>query len=256
MPKKYLDFVEGASELRPAKLPPYEPREYISLTCPHCKIAFVSLPVENIKSQKAGECLKHLRGGPEFHGDVVPAPEKKHKDPAFADLMERVQGLESTVASQGATIASHESVFDVLVNEYGMFRPITDETVRPQIKMLIDKSCSPSTAVVTASDAERMRQQQEALLVQKDNVIAEQKQLLAQKDVELSRANAELGRAQAMVKRIQEEREAIETKLRSQLKRDRCGTSKSLLAQAEQSHKACYSKSLPTDAHRSKKRSF
>ena len=170
--------------------------------------------------------------------------------------MERVQGLESTVASQGATIASHESVFDVLVNEYGMFRPITDETVRPQIKMLIDKSCSPSTAVVTASDAERMRQQQEALLVQKDNVIAEQKQLLAQKDVELSRANAELGRAQAMVKRIQEEREAIETKLRSQLKRDRCGTSKSLLAQAEQSHKACYSKSLPTDAHRSKKRSF
>ena len=188
MPKKYLDFVEGTSEFRPAKLPPYEPRAYTSLTCPHCNVAFVSLPVENIKTQKAGECLKHLRVCEAFKakgGEVTSAPEKKHNDPAFANLMERVVGLEATVAAQGATIASHDAMVDVLVNEYGMFRPITDQNIGPQIKMLLDQSSTSSTALVTASDAERIRQQQEALLEQKDSVIAEQRQLLAQKDVEL-----------------------------------------------------------------------
>ena len=139
---KYNDFRESEAHKMPSKHESGQTRFYISITCPHCNKVFVDIPEEQMKTSKASRCLQHLRNCPEFNGDVAPAPEKKHKDLAFADLMERVQGLESTVASQGATIASHESVFDVLVNEYGMFRPITDETVRPQIKMLIDKSCS------------------------------------------------------------------------------------------------------------------
>ena len=105
--RKYEDFVEGTSELRPAKLPPYKPREYISLTCPHCKIAFVSLPIENMKSQKAGECLKHLRVCDTFKakgGKVTSPPEKIYKDPAIANLTESIEALESTVASHNAEI--------------------------------------------------------------------------------------------------------------------------------------------------------
>ena len=218
--------------------------------------------MEQMTSAKASKCLQHLRVCEAFKdkgGEVTSAPEKKHKDPAFADILGRMQDLESTVASQGATIAaqgatiaSHDAMVDVLVDEYGMFRPITDQTVRPQIKMLLNHSSTASTALVTSSDTERMRQQQETIIMQKDDVIAEQKQLLAQKDTELDRTKsaldasqaetakhqAETTRLQASMKRIQGEREAIETKLRSQLKRERCGTSKSLLAQAEQGQKA------------------
>lgn len=250
--KKYTDFMESDPTELECKQAPGNTRMYIQITCPHCSSNFVDIPVELLASTKASKCLQHLRVCKEYKGVVALAPERKHRDPAIAELMTRMQDMENK-------IASHEAVFDVLVNEYGMFRPITDQNVRPQIKMLIDKSCGSSTALVTASDAERMRQQQEALLVQKDEVIAEQKRMLAQRDAEIDRTQhtiscneAEIARLRAEAerlvaenekllatsKRIQEERQAIETKLRSQLKRDRCGTSKSLLSHAEQGHKA------------------
>lgn len=253
--KKYTDFAESEPKQLQSKHVTGEMRLYVTITCPHCTTDFVDIPAERLEISKASKCLQHLRVCEVFKnkgGEVASAPEKKHKDPAFTDLMERMQDLESTVASQGttiasqgATIASHDAMVDVLVDEYGMFRPITDQNVRPQIKMLLDHSSATSTTLVSTSDAERMRQQQETIIMQKDGVITEQKQLLAQKDTELDRTKSaldasqvETARLEAMVKRIQGEREAIENKLRSQLKRERCGTSKSLLAQAEQGQKA------------------
>jgi len=254
-------------------------RVYTYLKCPHCNTEDLEIASDNLKRDQHTVIRDHMLICPPFTGErpskrgknttsqstaiVASGSEKKHKDPAVASLMERMQELESTVSSQGetiaaqgATIAAHDAMVDVLVDEYGMFRPITDQNIRPQIKILIDQSSTVSTAMVTASDAERMRKQQEVLLGQKDDVITEQKQLLAQKDAELKSAHdasqaetarhqvetarhqAEAARLQAMMKRIQGEREAIESKLRSQLKRQRCGTSKSLLSQAEQGQKA------------------
>lgn len=250
--KKYEDFCESAPKELQSKHVTGETRLYVTLTCPHCSSNFVDVPVERLETSKASKCLQHLRVCKEYKGVVALAPERKHRDPAIAELMARMQDMENK-------IASHEAVFDVLVNEYGMFRPITDQNVRPQIKLLIDKSCSSSTALVTASDAERLRQQQETLLMQKDEMIAGQKRMLAQRDAEIDRTQHTISRNEleiarlraeterlvaenekliATSKRIQEERQAIEAKLRSQLKRDRCGTSKSLLSHAEQGHKA------------------
>jgi hypothetical protein len=90
-----------------------------------------------------------------------------------------------------------------------------------------------------------MRKQEEDLrhtLAQKDEVISEQKLLIEKYKEDIQRKNDELVTEQekhkAAVKRIQEERDAIESKFRAQLKRQRCGASKSLLSQAEQGQKA------------------
>lgn len=238
-----MDFIESAPIERQAKQPPYEERSYVDITCPHCNLNFVSIPEESVRSNKASECLKHLRVCEAFKfkgGEVALAPERKRADTTNMALMGRVQALEDTVSQ-------HNAVFDVLVNDYGMFRPITDQNIRPQITMLIDQSTSSSTAIVTASDAAQMQQHQ-LLLVQKDSVISEQNLLLAQKDKELELAKADLKRIEtefqdkfqrqeATVKRVQEERDAMESKFRAQLKRQRSGASKSLLSQAQQAQK-------------------
>jgi len=244
--KKYLDFAESEPRELECKQAPGKTRLYVSISCPHCKAQFIDIPMEQLLSTKASKCLQHLRLCKEYGGVVMSAPEKKHKDPAIAGLMERMQDMEKR-------ITSHEAVFDVLVNEYGMFRPITDQTVRPQIKMLIDQSSAASvacTAMVTASDAAQLRKQEDdlqrlkdELIVQKDELIAEQKRMLAQKDDELDRAKDELQKQQTEVERIQKERDIMEGKFRAQLKRQRCGSSKSLLSQAEQGQKAYVMKS-------------
>ena len=241
--KKYLDFTESEPRELECKQAPGKTRRYVSITCPHCDSAFIDIPIEQLTSTKASKCLQHLRVCEAFKakgGEVALAPERKRADTTNITLMERVQALEDTVSQ-------HNAVFDVLVNDYGMFRPITDQNIRPQITMLLDQSTSSSTAIVTASDAAQMQQHQ-LLLVQKDSVISEQNLLLAQKDKELELAKADLKRIEtefqdkfqrqdATVKRVQEERDAMESKFRAQLKRQRSGASKSLLSQAQQAQK-------------------
>ena len=99
--KKYEDFVESA-HLRYAKLPPYEPRTYISLTCPHCNIAFVSIPQDSIRSNRAGECLKHLRVCEAFKtkgGEVPVAQKRKHDDSTIVELETRIEKMEHKMTS-------------------------------------------------------------------------------------------------------------------------------------------------------------
>ena len=77
--KKYVDFEEAVAIERMSKLPPHTTRMYVPVRCPHCKVQFVEVPEERVATNKAGECLKHLRVCPDFKGSVAAAPEKKRK---------------------------------------------------------------------------------------------------------------------------------------------------------------------------------
>ena len=128
--KKYLDFEEGNSEKRPSKLPPYESRSYRSLTCPHCNVIFVSLPVENINHQKAGECLKHLRGCSEFKakgGTVSKAPKKSNE---LEELKQKVAQLEAASAEDRHAILK-------IAHERGLGEPYP--TKNSELVVVIEK---------------------------------------------------------------------------------------------------------------------
>ena len=61
--KKYLDFTEGAPVTRLAKKlasSAEDERQYIPLTCPHCKTVFVEIPSDRVASNKASACRDHL----------------------------------------------------------------------------------------------------------------------------------------------------------------------------------------------------
>ena len=62
--KKYLDFKESEPVKQMAKhfaKHGDDTRLYVSITCPHCHVAFVQIPSECLASNKAMECLRHLR---------------------------------------------------------------------------------------------------------------------------------------------------------------------------------------------------
>ena len=63
-PKKYLDFSESEPLKQITKhfaKNSDDTRTYVSITCPHCKESFVQIPSEYVVTNKASECLKHLR---------------------------------------------------------------------------------------------------------------------------------------------------------------------------------------------------
>lgn len=83
---------------------------------------------------------------------------------------------------------------------------------------------------------ERLEAQQNE--AERQRVEAEKQQAEAERQrVEAEKQQAEAEAQRVTVKRLQDERDAMESKFRAQLKRQRCGTSKSLLSQAEQGHK-------------------
>ena len=77
--KKYIDFTESDPQMKPGKKAPWTVDNYVGITCPHCSMVFVELTVDNLKSSKASQCLKHLRVCEAFKakgGEVAPPPEK------------------------------------------------------------------------------------------------------------------------------------------------------------------------------------
>lgn len=122
--RKYDDFLETEPEVKPGKKAPWTEDKYVGITCPHCSKLFVEITVDSLKSSKASQCLKHLRVCTEYTGTVTTAPEKKHKDPAISSLMERMQELESMVASQETTIATHDAV---IKSQDAQMKSICDE---------------------------------------------------------------------------------------------------------------------------------
>ena len=88
-PKKYLDFVEGA----PVNEHSHRgicsgKKEYIPITCPHCSTVFVKIPSERLHSNKASQCLKHIRVCPKFQDSVKPAPKTSKIDRMEEELAE------------------------------------------------------------------------------------------------------------------------------------------------------------------------
>lgn len=55
------DVSPSEAAYMPGKKTPWAPMTFIGITCPHCSQKFVELHVENMKTERAAQCLKHLR---------------------------------------------------------------------------------------------------------------------------------------------------------------------------------------------------
>ena len=83
--KKYLDFVASAPYERGSKHGgPDARRSYVTIACPHCDAAFVEIAADRLHTNKASECLKHLRVCDAAIGAGVLAPPAKRRDPRAA----------------------------------------------------------------------------------------------------------------------------------------------------------------------------
>ena len=78
--KKYLDFVASAPYERGSKHGgPDVRRSYVTIACPHCDAAFVEIAADRLHTNKASECLKHLRVCDAAIGAGVLAPPAKRR---------------------------------------------------------------------------------------------------------------------------------------------------------------------------------
>lgn len=60
--KKYNDFVETDPVTKQSLQGIHGvTRQYVGVTCPHCNVVFVELPVESLASNKASKCKTHLK---------------------------------------------------------------------------------------------------------------------------------------------------------------------------------------------------
>jgi len=74
--KKYQDFIDSTPVVKPSKKAPWTPMTFVGITCPHCKSTFCEIPIDNMKTGRAAQCLKHLRVCEAFKasgGEVAPA---------------------------------------------------------------------------------------------------------------------------------------------------------------------------------------
>lgn len=99
--KKYTDFIESNPVLRRGKLPPYEARYYVTITCPHCKQICSEITQETVKATKASTCLKHLRICPDFDGNVTP-----RRSFAYVATSEPKEPNEDSIAELKAQMAA------------------------------------------------------------------------------------------------------------------------------------------------------
>jgi hypothetical protein len=60
-PKKYDDFIVSAPYLKDAKHAGWTKRYYVKIRCPHCETDFKEVAESIIVTQKASECIEHLR---------------------------------------------------------------------------------------------------------------------------------------------------------------------------------------------------
>ena len=79
---KYTDFVVSEPFVNRSKRNKDEEvmRDYVKIFCPHCKKSIVDIPVDALKTNKAGKCKAHLEVCPEFKakgGSVTPAPTRE-----------------------------------------------------------------------------------------------------------------------------------------------------------------------------------
>lgn len=136
--KKYQDFAEGAPVAKQAFVGPTGTmRNYVAVTCPHCKVAFVEIPIECIASKKASKCKTHLEtcSAAKAAGvDVSPlvkstvlagapvapaaAPSESADVASLQELMAKVASLEANVEKLEAKSATTEATLRLHGAEY------------------------------------------------------------------------------------------------------------------------------------------
>ena len=96
--KKYTDFEERALGFKPSKKYPWDDVEYVGVTCPECKVQFVELSIDNLKTSKASQCLKHIRKCEAYRerSGAVEPPQKRTKttQEQLDEVLERLRRAE------------------------------------------------------------------------------------------------------------------------------------------------------------------
>ena len=107
--KKYLDFVASAPYERGSKHGgPDARRSYVTIACPHCDAAFVEIAADRLHTNKASECLKHLRVCDVAIGAGVLAPPAKRRAGA-EELPSRATSTAEPDAQQALAAEGAES---------------------------------------------------------------------------------------------------------------------------------------------------
>ena len=153
-PKKYTDFTVSDPFSKPAKHLPQnagEMREYVSVTCPHCNVAFTELLLSSLATHKAGECLAHLRVCPSAAeaGVVVPPAKKRQVCDASTDggnvLVQRNTQLVSTNAELTQQNVDLTAKVDSLQSEMA--------TMRLSMQQLMDCNTRNESLLKACADA-------------------------------------------------------------------------------------------------------
>ena len=103
-PLKYTDFVETPLGVKPGKNHPWDPQEYVGITCPECDVLFVELTTQSLKATKASHCLDHVRKCEAYaqaHGSAEPVRKRAKKTtPGEQLLLERMQQMQTDFQAQ------------------------------------------------------------------------------------------------------------------------------------------------------------
>jgi len=278
--KKYTDFEESVPIQRRGKLPPYEPCNYVEITCPHCKKVCAEIRETLVKQTKSTECIKHLRLCPEFNGEVPPKRSTATSElTTVASLQEKssttvdpqeFERYKETVNQLQKQQAQHHIWWGHLAAHLELAPP-QDPPVMINAVKLLKESAGSSSAIIPSTTLNQFQQDQDifnTMLTQKDSVISDQKLMMEQHEAAhrremeqnemflrekaeriatLERERDQYARIvrqkQEEIDRIKAEKSTMEGNLRAQIKRQKCGSSSSLLAQAQQSHKEHYKRS-------------
>ena len=64
--RKYNDFTESEPYNMDSKYPPYSPRRYVKLKCPHCLFEFSELALDSLKANRSARIKTHLKVCPAY----------------------------------------------------------------------------------------------------------------------------------------------------------------------------------------------
>ena len=119
-PKKYLDFAESTPYRRIAKQhakDEQDVRSYVTITCPHCAVAFVEIAADRLPTNKASECKKHLlRCESALAAGVCTNPVKRKRalpcvpEPVDEELRAERAKNATLMASEARLVASNEGL--------------------------------------------------------------------------------------------------------------------------------------------------
>ena len=115
--------------------------DYVDITCPHCNQVCAEIPLTLIKTQKATNCLKHLRVCSEFTGTVETAPAKKQKagEPTNADLLDQLKQMREENRGMTRRIAHGLGLGDPLPDNETLLVHKVNASKQKELQLLKDE---------------------------------------------------------------------------------------------------------------------